>query len=118
MAAITSGAELVKKLKESGTGEAKLTVARAVLSEKGAKATAEDVIEALAQKWPNSLTIKKAKSFAACGEFDPESKEATAPAIEDELLAEKPTRTTGSGIDRPGIGPAVKEDARPTAGKK
>lgn len=117
MPAITSGAELVRKLKESGTGEAKLLVARGVLVARGAKATAGDVLEALALQFPGSLTVAKAKSLAAIGEWNPEDAK-PAPTIEDELLAEKPARTTGSGIDRPGIGPVVKEDAKPTAGKK
>ena len=117
MAAITSGAELVKKLKESGTGEAKLLVARGVLVARGAKATAGDVLEALALQFPGSLTVAKAKAFAEVGEWNPESARPI-PTIEDELLTEKPARTTGAGIDRPGIGPVVKEDARPTAGKK
>lgn len=86
MAAITSGVELVQKLKESGTGEAKLNVAREVLYKYGRAATAAQVVEALEQSDIVPLmTRSKARAFMETGEFSPETLNVKPVAIEDQL---------------------------------
>jgi hypothetical protein len=89
-APIKNGVQLVLALKASGTGEAKLAVARTALQEKGKNATAEDVITALQNAEPPvpELTIKKATSFAKFGEWLPEMLEAKEKPIEDQLAEE------------------------------
>lgn len=87
--AITDGAALVRKLKESGTGDAKLAHARSALKAAhadGRRATADDVLAALEVGGVPELTLKKALAFAADGEYVSDS-ERYAPNIEDVLLA-------------------------------
>lgn len=83
-----SGAELVKKLAETGTGAAKLDVARGVLRAKGRNATATDVLAALdADPSVPELTRRKAELLAAGGRYEPEK--VAAVNIEDELLSDE-----------------------------
>lgn len=88
MPKITSGAELVRRLRESGTGEDKLAVARKVLAEKRA-ATAEDVVAALGDALGEGhMTVQKAAALAETGEWAGPKAEAAVP-IEEQILAAK-----------------------------
>jgi hypothetical protein len=101
MPVVSNGAELVKRLKASGTPDQRLEPARACLrkvkAERGETANSAQVIEALEAAYgPNHMTVVKAKAIARTGEYT----RSVAPkmvAIEDELLggvvskqAEKP----------------------------
>lgn len=75
MAAVTCGATLVKKLKESGTPEWRLESARKLLADtheaEGKVAAAEDVIKALEGSLPGGAengTVRKARQIAETGE--------------------------------------------------
>jgi hypothetical protein len=86
MTAIANGVKLVLALKASGTGEGKLEVGRRVLREKGQSATSADVVAAMeADPICSELTVKKAKSFAAHGEWVPEMFEVASKPIEEQL---------------------------------
>jgi hypothetical protein len=68
---ITDGASLVKALKDSGTGETKLAVARALLAERfgqGKTATAAEVVQALTDAGVAEGTVGKATSLMLTGE--------------------------------------------------
>ena len=83
---INDGVALVRKLKESGTGEAKLAVARGALAaarDAGRRATSEEVLEALEAAGVNPLTIEKAWAFATAGEYVAD--EVRVPDLEDTL---------------------------------
>lgn len=73
MPAITSGPELVKKLRDSGTGHSKLRIAREeldrVYAAHGRVATADEVIAALTEGGVGELTLDKAHQLAATGEY-------------------------------------------------
>ena len=114
MPGITNGAELIRKLRDSGTGADKLAVARKVLEEMGADATAQDVLAALTDAFPGSVTLEKASQFMASGEYNPTLKKPAPVAIEDQVAP--PAKQ--AGVDRPGVGQSAREEARPTAGKK
>lgn len=86
MAAVTGGADLVRRLRESGTGEDKLAVARAVLAEKGAASTSGDVLAALEARFPGTLTVAKARAYCETGEWVPDSARPLA-NLEDQILA-------------------------------
>ena len=109
---INDGAALVRKLKESGTGEAKLAVARAALAgahAAGRRATSEEVLEALEAAGVNPLTVQKAWAFATTGEHVTE--EVRVPAIEDALgEAPAPKRATAELLGADGE-PLRKSDA-------
>lgn len=81
-----SGAELVKRLGESGTGQAKLDLGRAVLLA-DAKATGEQVYAALAAGGAPEGTLEKAQHFLTTGKL-PE-KSAPPLSIEDRILAQQ-----------------------------
>ena len=104
---INDGAALVRKLKESGTGEAKLAVARPALSAAraaGRRATSEEVLEALEAADVNPLTLQKAWAFATTGEHVTE--EVRVPAIEDTLGdAPEPKPPAGGLTVLPPVGP-------------
>ncbi len=89
MAAITNGAELVRKLRETHTPPANLEPARAALrathEEEGRVLSADEVIAALeAHFGPDHGTVRKALRVAATGEWTID-KPLEAP-IEDRLL--------------------------------
>lgn len=74
MAAVTSGVQLVVMLRDSGTGEAKLAVAREALklaADEDRHPTAEEVIEYMEQSGtvPDG-TLEKARSIAEHGRWD------------------------------------------------
>lgn len=87
-AAITSGALLTKKLAESGTGEAKLALARKCLTDArdaGRTATAAEVVAALELGGAPEMTVLKAKTLAETGEWHGPPADARTP-VEEELL--------------------------------
>jgi hypothetical protein len=89
MPAITSGALLTKKLAESGTGEAKLALARKCLTDArdaGRTATAAEVVAALELGGAPEMTIMKAKALAETGEWHGPP-EVSAPPVEEAMLA-------------------------------
>ena len=86
-----NGAELVKKLAESGTGEGKLQIARKVLGDtyeyEGRIATTDEVILALESTFGvNHGTVGKAKLIVATGKWDVALQPENVP-IESRLLA-------------------------------
>jgi len=88
MPKITSGAELVRRLRESGTGEDKLAVCRKVLASAPdpRRVTSADVVAAIEAAFPHSLTVEKAKALAETGEWaGPKSDQAV--PIEEQVLA-------------------------------
>lgn len=100
MAAVTSGAKLVKMLKETGTGDNKLIWARRALHDAkaaGKVATADDVIAAMIGPDDPDLrqeghlghfhpTVRKAQTIRDSGKWvDPT--QTPKPTIEEELLA-------------------------------
>jgi hypothetical protein len=89
MPAITSGAELVKMMAESGTGEAKLAPARQLLAEHyektGKDTSAAGVIAALEASGAPEMTLDKARQFAGRGEYTGPA-QAAAVKIEDVIL--------------------------------
>lgn len=92
MPAITNGAELVRKLAETGTINDKIECARnclkAVRMEHGRVATAEEVIAALLARFgPTHLTCVKARALADTGEWKGPPKVEDVP-VEEQLLAE------------------------------
>ncbi len=88
---IADGAELTRRLRDSGTGEAKLLVCRQVLRthrDMGELASADDVIDALKTDGRWAGTVAKAESLRDTGEMP--SKAAAGYGvvpIEDQLLA-------------------------------
>jgi hypothetical protein len=104
---ITNGVKLVLALKSSGTGESKLNIARAVLREKGANATSADVIAAL-EADPNcsEVTVRKAKSFAACGEWVPDMFDLVEKPIEEQLAEEMKLSTPPANVPPANVPPA------------
>lgn len=93
-AAVTNGAELVKRLKKTGTPDQRLAPARAVLAgvkkDRGEIANSEQVIAALEDAYgPNHMTVVKARSIAQLGSWSKPAKERPVEAVEEELLADK-----------------------------
>lgn len=84
-----NGAELVRKLAESGTGTAKLDVARKVLADtdeqEGRVATAEEVVTALESAGVSEGTLEKARSIIQTGKWDGVRVEKEKP-VEERLL--------------------------------
>jgi hypothetical protein len=72
MAVITHGGDLVAALAESGTGAAKLAVARAelerVFEAKGREATAAEVVAAMAAADVGEGTLAKARALCETGQ--------------------------------------------------
>lgn len=90
MAAITNGAELVSKLRGSGTGKDKLDPAVELLDRTNGKATAGDVVKHLADRFGDQhVTVEKARQFAASGVYIAGLKDA-APPPEEKFLPQKP----------------------------
>jgi hypothetical protein len=88
MPAITSGALLTKKLAETGTGEAKLAIARKCLidaRDAGRAATAAEVVAALELGGAPDMTVLKAKALAETGEWHGPPADVNTP-VEEELL--------------------------------
>lgn len=90
MSVVTNGAELVRKLRETGTGESKLAIARKVLQDVFARdkrhATAEEVLDALrGSSDVTPATVAKAEMIAETGFWSPAAVEKQRP-IEDVLL--------------------------------
>lgn len=91
--AVTNGAELVKRIKATGTNDARLVVAREKLREvhaaRGAVASADEVIAALEENYgPDHMTCVKARAIAERGEWaKPETSKTEVP-IEDLLTGE------------------------------
>jgi hypothetical protein len=80
MPGITNGAELVKRLRESGTGADKLAVGVKLLEESGGKATAEQIADALGERFgEHHGTVVKARQLVATGELAPPPKQAEPP---------------------------------------
>lgn len=80
---IPSAAELIYKMREHGTGETKLAVARLALVSFGERATCEDVFDVLESR-PDDVpgaTVRKAQTLALTG--NPEPVKTTAPMLED-----------------------------------
>jgi hypothetical protein len=112
---VLTGAELVRRLRDSGTGADKLAVARGVLEQKGAAATPQDVLAALADRFPRSVTAEKARQFIEFGEYDPQRGRPAPVAVEDRVEA----AAKAGASDRPGVGPVVRgDDSRPGVGGK
>lgn len=95
MPGVTNGAELVKRLRESGTPDGPLAPARACLHEVRAgdrrSATADEVLAAMeAALGPDHGSVRKARCLIATGAVTA----AAAPTIpiEDQLLAAEPAR--------------------------
>ena len=84
-----NGAELVKRLADSGTPAGKLEPARAALRSvwegEGRLAGCDEVVAALEAAGVPELTLAKARAFAETGEYTPAPSGAARP-IEDELL--------------------------------
>lgn len=113
MAAVTNGAELVQKLKASGTPDQRLAPARAVLSrikrDRGEIANSDEVIDALDEAYGEFHgTVIKARQIAETGTWTPPKKEMPVVAVEDELLAE----------DGVAVSTAAPVRAAPKAGKR
>lgn len=84
-----NGAELVRKLAESGTGEAKLDVARKTLvtinDQEQRLATAEEVLAAMESAGVSEGTLEKARSIIQTGKWDGVRVEKEKP-VEERLL--------------------------------
>ena len=90
MPAVTNGAELVKRLKATGTPDSRLAPARAKLREvhadHGKVASADEVVAALEAAYgPTHMTVVKAKAIREAGEWKPPGAARAAAAIEDML---------------------------------
>ncbi len=99
MPEIKNGAELVKKLKESGTGDSRLAPARECLTrvkgERGEVASSAQVVAALESAYgADHMTVVKAKALAATGEWAKKTP-AKPVAIEDELLGTASVKLDG-----------------------
>ncbi len=119
--AITNGAELTRKLRESGTGGAKLLVCEAKLNEidKAEKrpATSDEIIAELEKSFPGSMTVEKARQFADCGEYTP-NKIAQPPKPEDKFLGPAPEVTPVVGPVKVGPPELLPEITKLTNGWK
>lgn len=86
-----TGAELIRELRKSGTGEPKLAVARAVIDPAQGgdpKADAAAVVAALgASPRVGPGTVEKAKGIVAAGRWVPPEEGGAGAAIEDLILA-------------------------------
>lgn len=106
MPGIQNGAELVKRLKESGTGESKLAIARKVLADtykfERRTATSDEILLALESAGVSESTITKARSLAETGSV-PAAIEAAQQQrpIEDILLGGSPTDLSPDGDNPP-----------------
>ena len=84
-----TGAELVKSLKESGTGKDKLNVARKIL--KGdPTVSAEQLAKSLKASGVSNATLKKCEDLINFGAVQPEVEQQEID-IEDEILLEAAT---------------------------
>jgi hypothetical protein len=109
MPAITSGAMLTKKLAETGTGEAKLALARKCLidaRDAGRSATAAEVVAALELGGAPEMTVLKAKTLAETGEWHGPPADVKTP-VEEELLAAEGTEPPAAELG-PDPAPAPK----------
>ncbi len=81
-----NGAELLKKLAESGTGKGKLEAGNQVLAFVWKKyervATANEVLDALETTGAPELTLKKAKAIAETGVWNPAAEQPDLPLYE------------------------------------
>lgn len=102
-----NGAELLKRLAETGTGAAKLELPRQLLAfthrKYGKIATANEVLDALEKGGAPELTLAKAKEIAATGKYDPAAKAPETP-VEELLLA-------GAALPPEPVKPALEEMA-------
>lgn len=101
-----SGAELVKALKESGTGPDKLRVARGVLVN-DPKATAEAVVKALEAAEVGEGTLEKCRSLIETGKIETPKEKAL--DIEDQILE--------TAAASPPAAPKTHESPKATGGK-
>ena len=93
MAKVKNGAELVKRLKATGTPDQRLAPARDVLAkvhaEQNKVANSDQVIMALEARFgPDHMTCVKARAIAATGDWNPPVNQTPVRAIEDELLGD------------------------------
>lgn len=90
-----NGAELLKKLAETGTGKDKLALANNVLAfvykKFGRVATANEVLDALEQNGAPEFTLHKAKCIAETGGWTPAVADGEVPLYE-QLLAGGPVK--------------------------
>lgn len=89
--AVANGAELVRALAKSGTGEAKLALCRRVLADvyqrEHRTASAAEVVEALeAAEWVGDVTLKKARELAGLPRSAAEAARGPELPIEERLL--------------------------------
>ncbi len=109
--AILNGAELVRRLKEHGTGETKLAVARKVLADihrtEHRVASAAEVIDALTAAAAGEGTLLKARVLVETGTWSGPPKAEDVP-IEDELLGPPPVPAPA-----PEPAPAPAADTKP-----
>jgi hypothetical protein len=109
MSAITNGAELVKRLKDHGTGETKLAVVRKLLADthriENRVAHADEVLAELVKAGVGEGTLLKARTLAETGEWKGPPADLTL-SIEDELLG---ARTPPAPAPPPVTGPSVED---------
>lgn len=121
MLKVENGAELVRRLAKTGTGEAKLAVARTVLADtwqhERRVASGDEVILALESAGAGEGTLDKARQIRDTGEWaGPQDR--TAVPVEDQLLAEaaKPEPAPDKADPPPEPPPAPKPEPPPGTG--
>jgi hypothetical protein len=107
MPGITNGAELVRRLAESGTVNAKIDCARdclrAVRMSHGRVATADEVVAALHERFgPTHMTVVKARALAETGVWTGPPKAEDVP-IEEQILADE--KKAAADRERPAAQP-------------
>ncbi len=117
---VTNGAELLRRLRVTGTGETKLAPARKLLTdvhrvEKGRIATSEEVIGAMEAAGVSDATLAKAREIAETGAWAG-PREVRERPIEDVLLG-LPEAPVDLGGEKAADPEAAAEPAKPKAAK-
>lgn len=115
MPKVKNGAELVKRLRASGTPDQRLAPARDELMRvhqlHKEVANSEQVIAALERKYgADHMTVVKAKAIAATGEWAPPAPEKPTAAVEELLLGEDAPKTVS--VAAPDPEPAKKQSKK------
>lgn len=106
MPAVTNGAELLRRLKKTGTPDQRMRPGRAELlrvkAERNEVANSAQVIAALERAYgPGHMTVVKARAIAERGEYAPPPRAVAAVAVEDELLADALAPVSQAAPDEP-----------------
>lgn len=108
MSGVKCGVELVRRLRESGTPDGKLTAARAELERvykaEKRKATADEVLSAMQESGVSGATLRKARQLIERGEITKSEQvkpiEDVLAEVDDKKPAVKPQPALAGGVSK------------------